>query len=190
MFTVSVAFHNSAFCTVRIASTVVFQNHCKEVFINIQVLMFVMRTSAGLRPFREQDRISWCAWKRIFSNNSKAAIFILLKVSKHHHHKHHQQHHTWQKSTSVPILVMQCSISEMVSTSTSWLHLVGNWYWVGLDWVVLVLDWYRYWCLQCSTSDTVTIKSWLHLRSILYPPFCIGDVVLLASEMLEKIVFA
>ena len=30
---------------------------------------------------------------------------------------------TWQKSTSVPILVMQCSISEMVSTSKSWLHL-------------------------------------------------------------------
>ena len=144
-FFVSVAFHNSAFCTVRIASTVVFQNHCKDVFINSQVLMFVMRTSAGLRPFREQDRISWCAWTRILSNNSKAAVFILLKVSKHHHHKHHQQHHTWQKSTSVPILVMQCSISEMVSTSTSWLHLVGNWYWVGLDWVVLVLDWYRYW---------------------------------------------
>ena len=56
--------------------------------------------------------------------------------------------------------------------------------------LVLVLDWYRYCCLQCSTSDMVSInKSWLHLRSILYPPFCIGDVVLLASEMLEKIVF-
>ena len=124
---------------------------------------------------------------RIRSNNSKASSFIFVS----NHDKHDQQHHTWQKSTSVPILVMQCSISEMVSTSTSWLHLVGNWYWVGLDWVVLVLDWYRYCCLQCSTSDTVTInKSGLHLRSILYLPFCIGDVVLLASEMLEKIVFA
>ena len=30
---------------------------------------------------------------------------------------------TWQKSTSVPILVMQCSISEIVSTRRSWLHL-------------------------------------------------------------------
>ena len=30
---------------------------------------------------------------------------------------------TWQKSTSVPILVMQCSISDIVSTRRSWLHL-------------------------------------------------------------------
>ena len=65
MFTVSVAVRNSAFCTVKIASTLVFQNDCKEVFISLQVLLFVRRTSAGLkqalRPFREQERISWCA---------------------------------------------------------------------------------------------------------------------------------
>ena len=171
MFTVSVAFHNSAFCTVRIASTVVFQNHCKDVFINSQVLMFVMRTSAGLRPFREQDRISWCAWTRILSNNSKAAVLILLKVSKHHHHKHHQQHHTWQKSTSVPILVMQCSISEMVSTSMPWLHLVGNryWYWIGIGIGVCNAP-LLIWCQ--STSHGCTWDQSCIFRFVLVMLFC------------------
>ena len=132
VFTVSVAVRSSAFCTVKIASTLILGAKMplrSDSFCNMgggdEVWSFV----APLQGWSRHLGHSWsrkeypggpekcwhitCFEPEIFFWKMRGMFSQLLTKKA-----------TWQKSTSVPILVIQCSISDIVSTSRSWLHLI------------------------------------------------------------------
>ena len=87
---------------------------------------------------------------------------------------------TWQKSTSVPILVMQCSISEIVSTSRSWLHL--DWQLSGIVYFFVIV-------ILCPPEHCAFAIRNTHGGGFFPTRTAVGGVGSLNAPTLAKVVF-